>query len=207
LVDIDPADTVFSGYPALEGFSAIGIGPGLGCRQNSKTALHDLITEVKAPMIIDADALNMLSANSQWISELLPSTILTPHPGEFERLAGKTASGYQRHRRQIEFSKTNNVIVILKGAHTSISFPGGRCYFNMTGNPGMATAGSGDVLTGIILSLLAQGYIPEEAALLGVYLHGLAGDIALQECSEEALIAGDITEHLGSAFRQIKQYR
>ncbi len=153
---------------------------------------------------MDADALNLLAENQEWISLLPEDTILTPHPREFERLAGKAETGYARVRKQIEFAIKHKVIVVLKGAHTSIACPDGSCWFNTTGNPGMATAGSGDVLTGIILSLLGQGYTPRDAAILGVYLHGLAGDLAAEASSEESLIAGDIIESLGFAFQYIK---
>jgi hydroxyethylthiazole kinase-like uncharacterized protein yjeF len=156
-------------------------------------------------MVIDADALNILSQHKEWFSLLKPDTILTPHPGEFERIAGKTTSGYDRLMNQITFSAKYQCIVVLKGAHTSISLPDGRIYFNSTGNPGMATAGSGDVLTGIILSLLAQGYSPENAAKTGVFIHGLAGDIAAENLTFEAIIASDIIENLGNAFRVLKE--
>jgi len=205
LIDIDQSDIIFTGYPQLKGYSAVGIGPAIGTRTNSARALHSLINEVKLPLLIDADGLNILSENKDWLKELPSDTILTPHPGEFERLAGKTSSAHERNALQIEFSKEYGVITVLKGANSSICFPDGSCYFNTTGNPGMATAGSGDVLTGIILSLLGQGYIPGNAALLGVYLHGLAGDFALEKSAEEAVIASDITDHLGTAFRKLKQ--
>jgi NAD(P)H-hydrate epimerase len=151
-------------------------------------------------MVIDADGLNILSANREWLKIMPEGTILTPHPREFERMAGKAASGSQRNKMQIEFAGKHRVIVVLKGAYTSIAMPDGNCYFNSTGNPGMATAGSGDVLTGMILSLLGQGYKPDHAALLGVYLHGLSGDLAAAKSSEEAVIAGDIIENIGRAF-------
>jgi NAD(P)H-hydrate epimerase len=119
-------------------------------------------------------------------------------------LVGKTSTSFERLEKQRELSVKHNIIVVLKGAHTSITMSNGTCFFNTTGNPGMATAGSGDVLTGIILSLLAQRYSPEEAAVLGVYLHGLAGDLAADEIGQEALIASDITEHLGKAFFSLR---
>jgi hydroxyethylthiazole kinase-like uncharacterized protein yjeF len=168
--------------------------------------------------VIDADALNLLSANPEWIKQLPANTILTPHPGEFERLTaavlqtsqaakevkGHAGEGYSRHLDQIEFAKKFKIIVVLKGAHTSIAFPDGSCWFNTNGNPGMATAGSGDVLTGIILSLLGQGYPPSSSALLGVYLHGLAADLVVEASSEESLIASDIIDSLGLAFQYLK---
>ena len=118
---------------------------------------------------MDADALNILAMNKDDFHLIPAGTVLTPHPKEFERLAGKSDNGYERLLRQIEFSREHNCIVVLKGAHSSVSFPDGKVFFNSSGNPGMATGGSGDVLTGIILSLLSQGYTPENAALAGVY--------------------------------------
>jgi len=208
LISIDRSDIIFSEVPELNEFSAVGVGPGLGCKPNSGKALRELIEVARAPMVIDADALNLLSANPEWISLLPANTILTPHPGEFERLAGAvprtSRDGYSRHLDQIEFAKKFKVIVVLKGAHTSIAFPDGSCWFNTSGNPGMATAGSGDVLTGIILSLLGQGYPPSSSALLGVYLHGLAADLVVEASSEESLIASDIIDSLGLAFQYLK---
>ncbi len=156
-------------------------------------------------MVIDADGLNILSLNPTWLAFLPEGTILTPHPKEFERLAGKSADSYQRLTKQIEFAKDHRCIVILKGANTSVATPDGRVFFNSTGNPGMAKAGSGDALTGIILSLLSQGYKPEEAAILGVYIHGLAGDIAVVESSYESIIATDIINNISKAFNKLRE--
>jgi NAD(P)H-hydrate epimerase len=155
---------------------------------------------VQVPLVMDADALNILSDNPTWLAYLPAKTILTPHPKEFERLVGKTSTSFERLEKQRELAMKYNLVVVVKGAHTTVAMPNGTVFFNTTGNPGMATAGSGDVLTGIILSLLAQRYSPEEAAVLGVYLHGLAGDLAADEIGQEALIASDITEHLGKAY-------
>jgi NAD(P)H-hydrate epimerase len=138
------------------------------------------------------------------LSILPEGTILTPHPKEFERLAGSSENSYHRLNKQISFSKTYKCIIVLKGANTSITTPDGRVCFNSTGNPGMATAGSGDSLTGILLSLLAQGYTPENAAVMGVYLHGLAGDLAAGELSSESIIASDIIKCLPKAFNTLK---
>jgi ADP-dependent NAD(P)H-hydrate dehydratase / NAD(P)H-hydrate epimerase len=161
---------------------------------------------VESPLVIDADALNILSEKPQLCSLLPAMTILTPHPGEFDRLAGKSGSGLERNRKQIEFARKYNVIILLKGAYTSIAMPDGTCYFNSTGNPGMSTAGSGDVLTGILLSLLAQGYVQAEAARLGAFIHGLAGDIAASQFGQQALIATDITNNLGNAFLKFENH-
>jgi len=200
LVSLDESESVFSCIPELSAFSAIGVGPGLGSRANTQRALYDLIKKTKVPMIIDADGLNILSANKEWLKLLSEGTVLTPHPREFERLAGKAGSAYQRNNMQVEFARKYNVIVVLKGAYTSTALPDGSCYFNSTGNPGMATGGSGDVLTGMILSMLGQGYRPDHAAILGAFLHGLAGDLAAAGSSEESVIAGDIIENIGKAF-------
>jgi len=185
-------------------FSAVGIGPGIGTEPESQRVLHKLLEESRKPIVIDADALNILSLNKGWFSLIPEGAILTPHPKEFERLTGESGNSFLRLNKQIEFSKEHKCIVVLKGAHTSISTPEGNVSFNSTGNPGMATAGSGDVLTGIILSLLAQGYSPENAAVVGVYLHGMAGDIAAEESCFESIIATDIIKCIGKAFKRIR---
>jgi NAD(P)H-hydrate epimerase len=156
-------------------------------------------------MVIDADALNIMSMNKDWFSLIPPGTVLTPHPKEFERIAGNSENSYERLIRQMEFSVKYKCIIVLKGAYTSVTTPDGNVLFNCTGNPGMATAGSGDVLTGIVLSLLSQGYKPEEAAVLGVYLHGLAGDLAAEESSFESIIASDIINYTGRAFNKLRE--
>lgn len=204
MTSIDSSDTIFSQLPELNPFSAIGIGPGLGKNQETKLAFNALLQEKPGKLVIDADALNMLSENPDWYSLLPENTILTPHPKEFERLAGSSANSYERLQKQVQFSVKYKVIVVFKGAHTCITVPDGSVFFNSTGNPGMATAGSGDVLTGIILGLLGQDYSPEEAALIGVYIHGMAGDLAASKYGLHSLIAGDIIEQLGPAFLQLE---
>lgn len=191
-----------TGKPNL--FSAVGIGPGIGTDPESQRAFHKLLDECSKPMVIDADALNILSMNKSWFSLIPPGAILTPHPKEFERLIGETANSYSRLEKQVAFSEEFKCIVVLKGAYTSITTPDGLVFFNSTGNPGMATAGSGDVLTGILLSLLAQGYKPEDAAVTGVYLHGLAGDFAAADLCQESIIASDIIKGLGKAFNKLR---
>jgi NAD(P)H-hydrate epimerase len=203
MLNTDASDILFGEVPDLTPYSAVGAGPALGTRNNSQKALHSLITTAKVPLVLDADALNMLAMNPGWYEELPEGTVLTPHPKEFERLAGPAASGYERVHKAMDFARKYKVVVVVKGAHTAIASPGGEVWFNMTGNPGMATAGSGDVLTGIILALLAQDYEPFTAARIGVYIHGLAGDIAREERGEEALIASDIIEKLGEAFKKV----
>jgi NAD(P)H-hydrate epimerase len=201
----DIAERAVSEIGNTELFSAVGIGPGLGKEAVSQKALQSLLRNCKKPVVIDADALNILSENKDWYQYIPAGAILTPHPKEFERLAGETRNGFDRLKRQTEFSEKQKCIIVLKGAHTSISAPDGRVWFNSTGNPGMATAGSGDVLTGIILSLLAQGYNPVNASVTGVYIHGLAGDIAAGKSSFESVIASDIIDEIGAAFNRIRE--
>ncbi len=204
MLESDQSDILFSEVPDLTPYSAVGAGPALGTRSNSQKALHALITTAKTPLVLDADALNMLAMHPEWYEELPEGTVLTPHPKEFERLAGPAVNGYERVHKALDFAVKYKVIVVLKGAHTAIASPAGEVWFNMTGNPGMATAGSGDVLTGIILGLLAQRYDPFDAARIGVFIHGLAGDRAREERGEEALIASDIIENMGKAFQEVK---
>ncbi len=200
MTSIDQHDAIFTEFPDLSPFSAIGIGPGIGKKHNSCKALVALIQNSKVPLVIDADGLNILSENKEWLEFLPENSILTPHPGEFKRLVGEFSNSYDNIQQQVEFAKRYKVILILKGAFTTIATPQGKVYFNSTGNPGMATAGSGDVLTGILLGLLAQGYSAKDAAFAGVFLHGMAGDLAVIEKSEPALIAGDIVDFLPRAF-------
>lgn len=185
-------------------YKAIGVGCGIGTNQLTVHALRQILKNAKQPLVLDADALNLISSNGELMSKIPKGTILTPHPKEFERLFGHTSNDFERNRLQIEKAKELGVYLFLKGAHTSIATPDGKCYFNTTGNPGMATGGSGDVLTGILTGLLAQGYSSYEASLLGVYLHGLAGDLAKEALEQEALLASDIIDHIGKAFIKLK---
>ena len=205
MMSVDESDCCFSQLPDLQPYNAIGVGPGLGKAPETATALKLLIQNAKVPMVLDADALNIISENKTWLSFLPERTIITPHPKEFERLFGKTDNSAQRIELQREMSVKHNIIIVLKGANTSITFPNGSCFFNSTGNPGMATAGSGDVLTGIILSLLAQRYTPEEAAIIGVFMHGKAGDFAASELGMESMIASDISKHIGKVFEFLRK--
>lgn len=203
MVTIDPDDDCFSVLPDLTPFTAIGIGPGIGFQEKTKKALKLLIQNSAVPLLFDADALTILGENKTWIPFVPKNSVFTPHPKEFERLAGKAKDDFHRNQLQREFCIKNGVYMVLKGAQTCICGPDGICYFNTTGNPGMATGGSGDVLTGLILGLLAQKYHPRDACLLGVYLHGLAGDLAAKKQGMESLIAGDIIKQMGKAFKKI----
>ena len=196
MISIDESDDCFSQLPDLQPYNAIGAGPGLGKAEKTVNALKHLIQDVRVPLVLDADALNIIAENKTWLSFLPEKTIITPHPKEFERLFGKTENSQQRLELQRAMSQKHNIIIVLKGANTAITFPNGSCFFNSTGNPGMATAGSGDVLTGIVLSLLAQRYTPEEAAIIGVFMHGRAGDRAAEKLGMEAMIARDISNSL-----------
>ncbi len=204
MVVTDKSEKYISGIGSVEIFSAVGIGPGIGTNKETQLALESFLKECDKPLVLDADALNIISKNKKLLELLAHNTILTPHPKEFERLAGTTDNGFERLQKQIDFSGRYKCILVLKGANTTITTPSGDVFFNSTGNPGMATGGSGDVLTGIILSLLAQGYTPQNAAITGVYLHGLAGDIAAGEQCYESIIASDIIKCIGKAFNEIR---
>jgi hydroxyethylthiazole kinase-like uncharacterized protein yjeF len=200
MASVDEADEWFSSIPVTKNFVTIGIGPGIGQEALTTKALKDLLQRFSKPVVLDADALNILGANKELQQHIPAGSILTPHPREFERLAGSWADDFERLQKQIEFSTKTKTVVLLKGANTSISTPDGKVYFNNTGNPGMATAGSGDVLTGLVTGLFAQGYTSEESAILGAWIHGLAGDRGARIKGQETLIASDIIDHLPEAF-------
>ena len=204
ILNIDDSQTEYCTPDRLQRFSAVGVGPGIGTSEQVRDGLAQLLKNCTAPMVIDADAINILADTPELLNSLKPNTILTPHPGEFDRLTHRHTSGYERLLTQIELARRLNVIIVLKGAFTSVVTPDGTVRFNTTGNAGMATAGSGDVLTGIILSLLAQKYTPAEAAVLGVGIHGLAGDIAARTDGMEFVTASNITDNLGKAFLKLK---
>lgn len=197
----DQDKTCFTQIPELENYRTIGIGCGLGTDEKTQKALKQLLDNYDQPMVLDADALNIISQNKSWLKRIPKNSILTPHPKEFERLFGKQSNDFERNEVQVSMAQQYNIYIVLKGAHSCIACPNGNVYFNSTGNPGMATAGSGDVLAGMITGLLSQKYTPFEAAILGVYLHGLAGDFAAAAISQEAMIAGDIIDYLGATFQ------
>jgi hydroxyethylthiazole kinase-like uncharacterized protein yjeF len=183
-----------------DSFNVIGIGPGIGTANETVNALKQIIQNFRKPMVFDADAINIISETKTWMDFIPSESIFTPHPKEFERLVGISTDHFERNKMQIEFSKRYNVFVILKGRYTCITCPDGMCYFNPTGNPGMAKGGSGDTLTGMITGLLAQGYSSKQSCIASVYLHGLAADIAVKETGEYSLMASDIIDNIGKAM-------
>lgn len=196
----DPDERVHTTVPDLKPYQAVGVGPGLGKDDRTKAFLEEVLVKAKRarlPLVLDADALNLLSADEDLLKKLPPDSLLTPHPKEFERLAGAWANDYERLNLLRDFSRKTGSVVVLKGAYTAVGTPEGQVHFNATGNPGMATGGTGDVLTGLLTGLRAQGFSAEDAAIFGVYQHGLAGDRAAEARGQSALIAGDLVEHLG----------
>jgi ADP-dependent NAD(P)H-hydrate dehydratase / NAD(P)H-hydrate epimerase len=188
----------------LSKYKAIGIGCGIGTNELAAQGLADLLRRTNSPVVIDADGLNLLAGHPDFFSLIPKNSILTPHVKEFERMFGPSANDFARNDMALRKAQELGIYLILKGANTAIACPDGTCIFNNNGNPGMATGGSGDVLTGIITGLLAQGYSPLDACQLAVYLHGMAGDLAMLDLQQEALLASDITSHLGRAFKHLK---
>lgn len=204
MVLTDENEKILAQLPAdIEKYSVIGIGPGIGTADETQKLITFLIRRCKKPLIIDADGLNCLSMQKEWLHQLPPHSILTPHPKEFDRLFGEHQNDFDRIEAAAQKAKDLNIVIVLKSHHTLIATPSGNLFFNSTGNAGMATGGSGDVLTGIISALVAQNYSSEHAAILGVYLHGLAGDFAANALSQESMIASDIITFLSQAFLQL----
>ena len=187
----------------LDNYSVIGLGPGMGTNKQTREAIGKLLKAFSKPMVIDADGLNSLALQPEYIPALTPGSIITPHPKEFDRLFGNSENDFERISLAEKKAKELKIIIVLKGHHSLIAVPDGSCYFNNTGNSGMAKGGSGDVLTGIITAFCAKGYDPPDAAILGVYLHGLAGDLAANALSKEAMLARDIITFLSQAFLEI----
>jgi len=196
-------ETIISKVPALDKVNAIGIGCGIGKSKETAKAVKNIFQTFTKPMVIDADAINIISKNKDWLKLIPSQSIFTPHEVEFERLVGKSTDDEKRNKLQIAFSIKHNVFVVLKGHQTYITCPNGNTYSNTTGNAGMAKAGSGDALTGMLTALLAQSYTPEQTCIVGVFLHGLAGDIAVKETGELSLLASDLINAIGKAFLQV----
>lgn len=184
--------------------NAIGIGPGIGQHEATSKALSDFLPKATSQLVLDADALNLISKSPEIVQKLPSQTVLTPHPKEFERLVGSWTSESERLEKARALSTKYDLVLVLKGASTMLVYKE-SVSVNTTGNPALATAGSGDVLTGIITGLLAQGYPPVDAASIAVYLHGLAADIGSAEISQNAFIASDIIRYLGKAFLQLEK--
>jgi NAD(P)H-hydrate epimerase len=202
MVSADEVDNYVSNVPANGRFDAVAIGPGLGQHPATVAAVQQVLQWGK-PCVIDADALNILAVHRHLLASVPAGSVLTPHLKEFERLAGESQNSFERLAKQQALARQLKSVVLVKGAHTAIATPEGAIIFNTTGNPGMATAGSGDVLTGVISALLGQGYPCHEAAVVGVYLHGLAGDKAAFDLGMESVIASDLIEYLPVAFKSL----
>lgn len=200
IVSADEDEHIITNVQLQAAHRCIEVGPGIGTHARTAQALKLLIQNAKVPLVLDADALNILSENKTWLAFLPKGSVLTPHPKELGRLIGSAAHDYDRLDKVKTFAIKHQVYVLIKGAHTAVVCPDGEIYFNNTGNPGMATAGSGDVLCGVITALIAQGYSSFHACLLGVYVHGAAGDLAAAQLGMAGLIASDIVETLPAAF-------
>ncbi len=190
--------------PDLKKYNVIAFGPGIGTEQETADVLKKLLNYNSSSLIVDADGLNILAENKTWLSFLPPETILTPHPKEFDRLTEKHEHDMDRWSTAVQFAIKHKVIVVLKGTYTCVCMPDGSRYFNSTGNSGLAKGGSGDALTGIITGLLARGYRAPQAALIGVYVHGFAADLAIKKISKESLLATDVIGKLGRAFQKLE---
>ena len=202
--DIHPDICTENSYD-LSGFDTIAIGPGLGKMRETSDMLKILLEKFNSPVVLDADALNIISANREYLKLIPSSSVLTPHIKEFERLFGKSSNGFERLEKAKKAAETYKLNIVLKGKFSAICTEEGEIYFNPTGNPGMATGGSGDVLTGIMAAFLSKGIPPRYAAIAAVYIHGLAGDITADENSQEFLTASLLIENLGKAFIQIQK--
>lgn len=205
VVENDIHERVFAEATSTDDYQAVAIGPGLGQNEITEIALLDQLNECQGPVILDADALNILSKNRDIINKLPKGSILTPHPKELERLIGKCQNSFERLSKAADLARIANIYIVLKGAYTAVITPESNYYFNPTGNPGMACGGSGDILTGVILALMAQGYSSEEACKIGVFTHGLAGDCARKKLGEISMKSSDIIEYLPMAFKLISE--
>ena len=203
VLDVDSDTNVVSEAVDTDCFKAMGIGPGLGTNENTAIAVIGQMRRAQCPRVVDADALNILAAHKAWLQQIPVGAILTPHIGEFDRLEGVSTDSYERLSKAMLLAERQHAYIVLKGHYTAIITPGGRVLFSPTGNPGMATAGSGDVLTGIITALLARGYTQGEACAIGTYLHKLEDDNAARTLGEESLIASDIINSLPMAFKEL----
>lgn len=206
IVHLDKEEHCFAEPVETEPYNAVAIGPGIGQRDTTAVALISQMRRVNGNLVLDADALNILSNRRAWLQQLPQGTVITPHPKEFDRLDGsESSSDYERLAKARDMAQRLHIYILLKGHYSTLCQPDGSVLVNTTGNGGMATAGSGDVLTGIIVGLMARGYSKAAAAVLGMYIHGLAGDIAAQEKGVESLVASDIIDALPKAFLELEQ--
>ena len=201
--DID--DDIITNSISTHEYSSIAIGPGLGDNENTAMALREFLLQASIPVILDADALNILGSHKEWIQDIPQNSILTPHVKELERLIGQCTDSFERLSKARELAIKRQIYIVLKGHFTMICTPTGKTFINTNGNAGMATAGSGDVLCGILAALLAQKYPVEKAVIMGVFLHGLAGDLAAEALEEECMTASDIITYLPQAFKTLKR--
>lgn len=205
IVQTDIHDHYFAEPVDTDRYQAIAIGPGLGQEEDTALAMMEQIQGCPVPLVLDADAINIFGTHRNWLSRMPKRCILTPHLKELERLIGKCMDTYERLTKTKELAAYLQSYIIIKGSWSTVVTPEGNCYFNPTGNPGMATAGSGDVLTGILAALLAQGYTQEDACRLGVYVHGLAGDIAAEEKGEIGTTSSDLIDALPAAWKKLTE--
>ncbi len=206
ILQMDSEETIFTQPVETEFFDAMGIGPGLGTNEDTAIALITQIRRTVCPIVADADAINLLASHRAWLQQLPKGIIFTPHVKEMDRLAGGPSKGcFERLEKARELAEQMGAYIILKGHYSALCLPNGHVVFNSTGNSGMATAGSGDVLTGILTALLARGYNQADACQLGMYLHGLAGDLAAKDLGKESLIASDIIQYLPKAFLRLEE--
>lgn len=201
----DESDTIFTRPVISDAYNAVAIGCGIGTERTTALAFIEQVRHARVPLLIDADGINILSAHKGWMQQIPAHSILTPHPGEFRRLGVRSTDSFATFDEARETAMRYGLYIVLKGHYTAILTPEGKVFFNPTGNSGMATAGSGDVLTGVITALLAEKYPAITACRLGVFLHGLAGDIAAQDIGEDALTASDIIAYLPAAFRKLRE--
>ena len=205
LFEADESDICTTIINSKRRFSVVALGPGMGTSDETIDAVDHFLKNYRKPCLLDADALNCIAARPMLLRSIPKGSIITPHTGEFDRLFGKSVTDEERLKRAINQSKMYNITIVLKGHYTMMIRPDGKVYINSSGNPGMATAGSGDVLTGMIAGLISQGYSPDNSVWMGVYIHGRAGDLAAQKLGQNSLIASDIINNIGPAILDIKR--
>lgn len=206
IVSKDKNDAFCSKIVTDEKYTSIAIGPGISTNPVTQNALYELLITSKSRLIIDADGLNCLSLHPEWLKLIPTNSLLTPHPKEFERLVGKWNSNKVKIQKLKQFCNEFSVYVLLKSSKTILCSPNGELFINTTGNPGLAKGGSGDTLTGILLAFFSQGYSSKNAAILAVYLHGLAADLAVIKKTEYGLLASDIIQYIPKAFKEIQSF-